>query len=75
MKTQHKQNELNEMRKDPNNYRWGIFYFNPQDPRFFVPKRNIVLGWTLNFASPYTYMLVFMIAVLVIVIKKFLMRF
>ncbi|MFA6570039.1 MAG: DUF5808 domain-containing protein [Bacteroidota bacterium] len=59
------------MRKDPNNYKWGIFYFNPQDPRLFLPKRNKVLGWTVNFANPYTCLLVFLIAVLVIVIKNF----
>ncbi|MFA4924110.1 MAG: DUF5808 domain-containing protein [Ignavibacteriaceae bacterium] len=31
---------------------WGIFYFNPDDPRIFVPKEVEWLGWTLNFAQP-----------------------
>jgi uncharacterized membrane protein len=37
---------------DPyNSYFWklGIFYFNPENPKVFVPKR-IGIGWTLNFA-------------------------
>jgi uncharacterized membrane protein len=33
------------------NYRYGVFYVNPQDPRLWVEKR-IGIGWTLNFARP-----------------------
>ena len=36
---------------DPGNYRWGLFYVNPEDPRLWVEKR-IGLGWTLNYARP-----------------------
>jgi uncharacterized membrane protein len=32
-------------------YRWGLFYYNPQDPRIWVEKR-VGVGWTLNFARP-----------------------
>ncbi len=35
---------------NPENYKWGIFYFNRNDRRFIVPKRIRWLGWTLNFA-------------------------
>jgi len=37
---------------EPNDWKWGVFYFNPNDPRIFVPKRIKLLGWTLNFAQP-----------------------
>ena len=37
---------------EPNDWKWGIFYYNPNDPRIFVPKRIKWLGWTLNFAQP-----------------------
>jgi uncharacterized membrane protein len=37
---------------EPNYWKWGIFYYNPNDPRIFVPKRIKWLGWTLNFAQP-----------------------
>lgn len=73
MKYEFKQNELDEMRKNPNNYKWGIFYFNSKDPRFFVPKRNIAMGWTLNFANTYSYLIVFLIIVIILVslVSKF----
>jgi uncharacterized membrane protein len=37
---------------EPKHWKWGIFYFNPDDPRSFVPKQVGGLGWTLNFARP-----------------------
>jgi uncharacterized membrane protein len=47
------------MIQNPENYKWGIFYFNPKDQRILVPKRINMMGWTLNFASIYTYLLIF----------------
>ncbi len=64
MKTQFEQNEPDRMRKDPENYKWGIFYFNPQDSRFILPKRNTGMGWTLNFANPYSYLVILGIIIL-----------
>ncbi len=56
-------NELN--RKNRNNWR-GIFYYNGKDYRIIVPKANPSMGWTFNFASPYTYIII--IAVVLIII-------
>jgi uncharacterized membrane protein len=42
------------MSKNPNNWK-GIFYYNPQDPRLVVRKVNPRMGWSFNFASPYSY--------------------
>lgn len=39
---------------DAQNYRWGIFYVNPEDPRLWVEKR-LGVGWTLNYARPAAY--------------------
>jgi uncharacterized membrane protein len=58
MKTQFEQDQLDRMRKDPENYKWGIFYFNSKDSRFFLPKRNQWMGWTVNFANPYSYLII-----------------
>ncbi|MCC6365021.1 MAG: DUF1648 domain-containing protein [Bryobacterales bacterium] len=33
------------------NWRWGAFYYNPDDPNFLVHKR-LGAGFTLNFAHP-----------------------
>ncbi|MBL7970330.1 MAG: hypothetical protein JNL03_02320 [Prolixibacteraceae bacterium] len=58
MKTNFDQFENDRMIDDPNNYKWGIFYFNSKDSRTIVPKRSRILGWTLNFANPYTYLII-----------------
>jgi uncharacterized membrane protein len=42
-------------RDDDRLYRWGLFYFNRDDPSVFVHKRFGV-GWTLNFARPVTWL-------------------
>ena len=39
-----------------NAYKWGMFYYNPNDKRLWVPKLS-GLGWTLNFASPLSYLI------------------
>ncbi|MES2779617.1 MAG: DUF5808 domain-containing protein [Bacteroidota bacterium] len=44
---------LNEQ-PDPSYYKWGLFYFNRNDKRIFPPKRNPSMGWTINFANPYS---------------------
>jgi uncharacterized membrane protein len=43
-------------RDDDRLYRFGLFYFNPDDPSVFVPKRFGV-GWTLNVARPVTWLI------------------
>ena len=48
------------------NYKWGIFYFNPDDQRIIVPKREPGLGWTLNFARFYTWFILFVIILIII---------
>ena len=46
IKTQHVNN--------PNYWILGLFYFNKNDDRLFPPKRFKYLGWTINFANPYS---------------------
>ncbi len=43
---------LEQWHKDPNNWKWGVFYYNPNDSRIFPPKRIEWMGWTINFANP-----------------------
>jgi len=62
---------LDRMRNDPENYKWGIFYFNRKDPRMLVPKRNRLMGWTMNFASPYSYLILIGIAAFAIFMSSF----
>jgi uncharacterized membrane protein len=60
------------MTDNPNNWK-GPVYFNRKDYRLIVPKHNPAMGWTLNFASPYTYLtvaIVIIILVLTAIYKK-----
>ncbi|WP_163400585.1 DUF5808 domain-containing protein [Flavobacterium fluviatile] len=42
----------NRWHNNPDNWIWGIFYYNPEDPRLFLPKKIKEFGWTTNFANP-----------------------
>ena len=50
MKNPSKQ-QLEAWHKDPNNWKFGSFYYNPEDERMFPPKRTEWMGWTVNFAN------------------------
>ena len=62
--------ENDRMIEDPANYKWGIFYFNRKDRRIIVPKRLKMMGWTLNFANFYTYIILFLIVAIAIIIGQ-----
>jgi uncharacterized membrane protein len=38
-------------KNDPNNWIWGIFYYNKEDSRIFPPKKIEEMGSTINFAN------------------------
>lgn len=64
------QNTFDEWEKDSNNWILGIFYFNKKDKRLFLPKRIKFLGWTLNFANPYSYLFLIGIIALIVILEK-----
>jgi uncharacterized membrane protein len=57
---------------NPENYKFGIFYYNTDDSRIIVPTRNKNMGWTLNFGNHFTYLILGGIIGLVILINVFL---
>lgn len=59
------------MSKDLGNWR-GPFYFNKKDPRLVVPKLNPSLGWTFNFASPYPYLILVGIVLILLLVNIFM---
>ena len=71
MKTKLEKELLDTMSKNPNNWK-GAFYFNRKDPRLMVPKFYPSMGWTLNFANPYTYLFVIAILIIIFATKYFL---
>ena len=42
---------LEQWSKDPDNWIWGMFYYNPKDKRIFPPKKIAWMGFTTNFAN------------------------
>jgi uncharacterized membrane protein len=63
---------LNQWHDDPSNWKWGIFYYNKKDKRIFPPKRIQWMGWTVNFANPYSILFLLAIVILVVVIANWL---
>lgn len=59
---------LEKWHKDPNNWRFLIFYYNPEDRRILVPKRNRWMGWTTNFAYTPSVIVFWAIILLVILV-------
>jgi uncharacterized membrane protein len=57
MKSRYNPDKFNRMEVNPEHYKWGIFYFNPEDTRVILPKRNQWMGWTLNFANLWSYVI------------------
>ena len=51
--------------QDPNNWIWGIFYYNKADNRILPPKRIAWMGWTVNFANPVS-VSIFLILILLV---------
>ena len=59
--------QIKKWQNDPNNWVWGMFYYNPEDPRLFPPKKIKELGWTTNFANPNSvHIMIILIIVLLI---------
>ncbi len=59
---------------DPSKYFLGIFYFNKEDKRLLPPKRIAALGWTINFANPWSILLVLAIIGLMILIGETVLK-
>lgn len=57
---------------DSSNWIWGIFYYNPQDKRLFIPKRIPVMGWTINLANTTPFLVITAIVIAVIILIEYL---
>ncbi len=72
-KAMHKKNKptkeiLEKWHGDPSNWKWGLFYYNKSDKRIFPPKRFKLLGWTVNFANPYSYLALLLLILVTMVL-------
>ncbi|CAM4415891.1 DUF5808 domain-containing protein [Flavobacterium terrigena] len=43
--------QIEAWRKDSNNWKFGVFYYNPEDESLLPPKREAWMGFTVNFAN------------------------
>lgn len=50
----------------PENWIWGVIYFDKKDYRFLVSKRNPMMGWTFNFAHPIAFIVVVLILLIAV---------
>ena len=71
MKSHYNPGDFNRSEKNPEHYKWGIFYFNPDDTRTIVPKRAQWMGWTLNFANFWSYVILASFIAIVLLIGYF----
>ena len=56
---------------DPQHWKFLIFYYNPDNPRLFVPRRWTGLPVTLNFARPGAWAIAAIMLVALIVLMPF----
>ena len=56
------------MKNNSEKYRLGLFYFDPKYSRIFVPKGHFLLGWTLNFGNRFSYFVISVIVVAIVLI-------
>ena len=63
---------LEQWHKDPNYWKYGIFYFNKDDKRLFPPKRNKYFGWTVNFANSTSIIVLVVLVITIVAISKFI---
>lgn len=45
------------VREDDSNWKFGVWYYNPDDPSLFVEKR-VGIGWTVNWGRPMAWVIV-----------------
>jgi uncharacterized membrane protein len=61
---------LEKWHQDPENWKFGVFYFNKEDKRIFPPKRKAQFGWTVNFANPISILAILAIITATIIVTK-----
>ena len=61
----------NEWENDPNNWIFGMFYYNPKDTRSYFPKRIKEFGWHANYANPiFIIIIAFFVLIILAAIKN-----
>jgi len=61
----------NKVPNEEEYWKWGFIYYNPTDPKVFLPKRS-GLGYTLNFAKPISIILI--LSVIIVIVLSIISR-
>lgn len=66
------QKTLERWHTDPANWKLGIFYYNKEDRRLLPPKRIGWMGWTVNFANPWSVVVFILLIGIIVAISWFI---
>ncbi|MDR6845614.1 hypothetical protein [Flavobacterium granuli] len=58
----------NEWENDPDNWIWGMFYYNPKDKRSYIPRKPKELGWHSNYADPDNIIIIAIIVAMIMIL-------
>ncbi|WP_264553482.1 DUF5808 domain-containing protein [Flavobacterium sp. N2038] len=62
------QEDYDNWHKDPKNWYLGFIYYNPKDKRLLPPKKIQWMGYTINFANPYSVLLLLPLVIIIALI-------
>lgn len=61
----------NRWENDPDNWIWGMFYYNPKDKRLYIPKKIKDFGWHTNYANPNALFIISLLLLILLVFVKY----
>jgi uncharacterized membrane protein len=67
--------QKDQWHQNPDNWIWGILYYNKADKRLLPPKRTKWMGWTINFANRNSILFTLALATIIIVLGYAYERF
>lgn len=59
-------NQIDNDLNNPDNYVFGIFYYNPKDKRVILPKLDRYRGYTINTGNIYTWLILLGVVVAIL---------
>jgi uncharacterized membrane protein len=61
---------MDNEQNNPEYWKLGLFYYNPQDKRLIIQKRIPGFGFTFNFGNPYSGLIIIAALVFIIAVAK-----
>lgn len=64
---------MDNFKKNSSPWKLGFIYYNREDKRIFPPKRT-KMGWTINFANPWSIIAMLLVITSIILIGEYLTK-